>query len=156
MQDDKIQQLEEANTALREENATLRLLVAELLPLKSQVEELSLQIQALESRLSKASHNSHLPPSSDRFARQPKKTRSLRQTSGKKAGGQPGHEGSTLLQLSEPDHVVVHAVNTCEFCQHDLQAEPVLQMERRQVWDLPPNRLLVWEHQSEQKYCPHC
>jgi transposase len=156
MQEDDLQLLREENTALREENATLRVLVAELLPLKTQVEQLSAQVKTLENCLSKDSHNSHLPPSSDRFARQPKKTRSLRQKSGKKAGGQPGHDGSTLLQVSEPDHVVVHAVKTCTFCQQDLQAEPVLQIERRQVWDLPPKRLLVWEHQSEQKSCPHC
>ncbi len=50
----------------------LRALVAELLPLKRQVEDLSTQVKQLESRLATDSHNSHLPPSSDRFVRQPK------------------------------------------------------------------------------------
>jgi len=154
MQDD-YQLLQTENAALREENATLRALVAELLPLQTQVEHLSGQVKQLESRLAKDSHNSHLPPSSNRFARQPK-TKSLRKQSGKKPGAQPGHEGTTLLQVSTPDQIIVHALKQCTFCQHDLQTKPVLQIERRQVWDLPPKRLVVLEHQGEQKYCPHC
>ena len=81
--------------------------------LSVQEQEMSLlrqQVQELQERLKKDSHNSHLPPSSDRFGRQP---RSLRKKSGKKAGGQAGHPGSTL-QLSEtPDEVIVHAVERC-------------------------------------------
>src|SRR6266581_5991526 len=68
---------------------------------------LSEQVQALQDQLKKDSHNSHLPPSSDRFHRQPK---SLRKSSGKKAGGQPGHPGNTLMQSPTPDVVIVHAV----------------------------------------------
>jgi len=76
---------EEELQALREENAALKAQVAELLPLKEQVEQLKEQVKQLTSRLAKDSHNSHLPPSSDRFARK-KKTRSLRKSSGKKKG----------------------------------------------------------------------
>ena len=153
---DDFHQLQEENAALREENATLRALVADLLPLKAQVEQLSGYVKLLESRQGKDSHNSHLPPSSDRFARPPTRTSSLRSKSDRKPGGQPGHEGSTLYQVSDPDQILVHSVAACQFCQHDLQAEPVLQVERRQVWDLPPKHVVVWEHQSEQKYCPRC
>src|SRR6266516_3855123 len=63
---------------------------------------LSEQVQALQEQLKKDSHNSHLPPSSDRFHRQP---RSLREKSGKKAGGQPAHPGSTLKLSPMPDTV---------------------------------------------------
>jgi transposase len=48
--------------------------------LQQQTERLSEQVQPLQERLKKDSHNSHLPPSSNRFHRQPK---SLRQRSGK-------------------------------------------------------------------------
>jgi transposase len=154
MQDD-FQWLREENAALREENARLQALVAALLPLKTQVEQLSTQVKQLESRLAKDSHNSHLPPSSDRFARQPK-TKSLRQPSGKKPGAQAGHEGSTLYQASEPDQIIVHRVESCVNCQHDLRQEPTLALERRQVLDIPPKRVIVVEHQAQQKYCPHC
>src|SRR6266536_4043765 len=108
MQDD-FQSLREENALLREENATLRALVAEWLPLKTQGEQLSTQVKQLES---------HLPPSSDRFVRK-KTTKSLRKPSGKKPGAQTGHEGNTLSQVSEPDQVIVHAVETCTSCQHD-------------------------------------
>ncbi|HEY6410528.1 MAG TPA: IS66 family transposase [Ktedonobacteraceae bacterium] len=114
---------------------------------------LSEQVQALQDQLKKDSHNSHLPPSSDRFHRQPK---SLRQKSGKKAGGQTGHPGSTLMQSPTPDTVIVHAVERCEHCQRDLRDVESLQVERRQVIDLPVKRLLVIEHQAAQKCCPTC
>ncbi len=63
---------------MQEENRTLNALVAELLPLREVVTQQALliaqlqqQVQALQEREAKDSHNSHLPPSSDRFVRQP-------------------------------------------------------------------------------------
>jgi transposase len=114
---------------------------------------LSEQMQALQDQLKKDSHNSHLPPSSDRFHRQPK---SLRQKSGKQAGGQTGHTGSTLIQSQTPDTVIVHPVEHCQHCQRDLREVESLQVERRQVIDLPIKRVQVIEHQAEQKCCPTC
>jgi len=121
--------------------------------LQQQVELLKDQVQALQDQLKKDSHNSHLPPSSDRFQRQPK---SLRQQSGKKAGGQPGHPGNTLMLSPTPDTVIVHAVEQCEHCQRDLRDVESLRVERRQVIDLPIKRVLVIEHQAQQKCCPTC
>src|SRR5216684_2923614 len=60
------------------------------------------QVQALQEQLKKDSHNSHLPPSSDRFHRQPT---SLRKKSGKQPGGQSGHAGTTLKLSETPDLV---------------------------------------------------
>lgn len=150
-----IQWLQDENTILREENATLRALVKELLPLKIQVEQLSTQIKQLENRLAKDSHNSHLPPSSDRFARQPK-PKSLRKASGKKPGAQEGHPGNTLSQRSDPDQIIVHPVQECATCHQDLSQDPPLMIERRQVFDIPPKWVIVIEHQAEQKCCPQC
>ena len=121
--------------------------------MQQQLKLLSEQVQALQEQLKKDSHNSHLPPSSDRFHRQPK---SLRQKSGKKAGGQPGHPGTTLMLSQTPDRVIVHTVEQCEQCQRDLRDVESLQVERRQVIDLPPKRVLVIEHQAQQKCCPGC
>jgi transposase len=118
-----------------------------------QIALLTAQIEDLQARLSKDSHNSHLPPSSDRFKRQPK---SLRKKSGKKAGGQPGHPGQHLQMVETPDQVINHGVETCPACQHDLREVPVLQLERRQVVELPPKRVVVIEHQAERKCCPAC
>src|SRR6266568_743524 len=121
--------------------------------LQQQVDLLKDQVQALQEQLKKDSHNSHLPPSSDRFHRQPK---SLRQQSDKKAGGQPGHAGSTLLLSPTPDTVIVHEVEQCEHCRRDLRQVESLRVERRQVIDLPIKRVLVIEHQAQQKCCPSC
>jgi transposase len=121
--------------------------------LQQQADLLKEQVQALQERLKKDSHNSHLPPSADRFHRQPK---SLRKKSGKKPGGQSGHPGSTLLLSPSPDQVIVHSVEVCQHCQRDLRKVESLAVECRQVFDLPPKRVVVIEHQAQQKCCPRC
>jgi transposase len=154
--EEKVRSQEEELVGYRkqeEERDLLRKQVEEMGVLREQVEELSSQLEKLQDQVKKDSHNSSLPPSSDRFSRS---KRSLRKKSGKKAGGQEGHEGKTLCQVSEPDEVVVQTVEKCERCQMSLLTEPALQVERRQEWDLPPQRLIVREYQAEQKYCPHC
>ena len=163
MTPEEIAAMQEENRSLKalvRELLPLREVVAELLPLREQVSQQALliaqlqqQVQALQEREGKDSHNSHLPPSSDRFVRQPK---SLRKKSGKKPGGQPGHEGTTLRWQACPDEVIVHPVAHCAACQQDLQSVAVLQVERRQVVDVPTPRLWVAEHQAEQKQCPAC
>jgi transposase len=113
-------------------------------------------VQGLEKRLAKDSHNSSLPPSSDRFARQ-KKSRSLREKSSKKTGGQEGHQGRTLTMSQTPDEVIVLApVTRCQHCQADLRAVAPERVERRQVVDVPEPHVLVTEYQGEWKGCPHC
>jgi transposase len=134
--DEELEQLRQENRALRE-----------------QVALLSERINELEARLAKDSHNSHLPPSSDRFHRQPK---SLRKKSGKQPGGQTGHAGNTLKMSETPDLVIMHPVDSCQHCQYDLHEVASLVVERRQVIDLPPKRVLVIEHQAHQKCCPAC
>jgi len=118
-----------------------------------QMSSLSKQMKALRDRLAKDSHNSHLPPSSDRFVRKPK---SLRQKSEKPSGGQPGHRGSSLQFSSTPDEIIELQVEACEVCQHDLHAVVACGRERRQVVDLPSPRVVVQEYRAEQKQCPHC
>ena len=55
----------------------------------------------------KNSHNSSIPTSKDEN-RPLKKTNSLRKPSGKKPGGQEGHDGSTLLMSSSVDIIEDH------------------------------------------------
>jgi transposase len=55
-----------------------------------------------------------------------------------------------------PDQVIVHPVEFCQHCQRDLREVESLHVERRQVLDLPPKRVVVIEHQGQQKCCPSC
>lgn len=110
------------------------------------------RVKHLEERLAKNSRNSGKPPSSDGFARPAPK--SLREKSERPTGGQPGHAGSTLTLADKPDQVVIHRVRACVRCGRSLAERRCESLEKRQVHDLPPRRLIVTEHQAETKLCP--
>jgi len=115
--------------------------------------QLAERIQRLEDQIAKNSHNSGKPPSSDGLKKKPK---SLRHKSGKKSGGQPGHEGSTLKFTEKPDRVEIHRVKGCKHCHTGLDAVEVSGFEKRQVFDVPPTKVEVTEHRAEIKECPLC
>ncbi len=85
-QEEKIQRLEE----------TVRLLEA--------------RIAELERQLTMNSRNSSRPPSTDGFKR-PQKERTK---TGKRPGGQKGHEGRTIEWCETPDEIQTHRASVCE------------------------------------------
>jgi transposase len=112
--------------ALRAENAALR----------AQVVQLLARVQELEARLGKDSHNSSKPPSSDPPFKKPP-PRALRQSSGKKPGGQKDHPGATRSLVEDPEHTVVIPLSghcACGRCLETLAVEAL--PERRQVIEL--------------------
>lgn len=121
--------------------------------LVERLQGLERKVKELEGRLSKDSHNSSKPPSSDGLG---KRTKSLRSKSEKPSGGQAGHSGQTLEWRSEPDVVECHPVEVCSGCGTSLATVAVEEVIARQVFDLPPTEIKVTEHQVEVKSCPHC
>lgn len=111
------------------------------------------RIKHLEDILSKDSHNSSKPPSTDGFKKGNKRTRSLRRKSTKKPGGQPGHKGSTLKQVTNPDHVIPHHCKGVCSCGQVIFGQPVTGHVKRQVFDIPPSKITVTEHQSDIVRC---
>src|SRR5438309_11336983 len=122
--DEELEQLQQANTDLREglKQAIIAINSQQerVKPLEGLIDFLQERVKTLEGQQAKDSHNSHLPPSSDRFVRPAK---SLRKKSGHKPGGQKGHRGHHLRQVKRPDEVLIHAVLTCSQCQHDLRTQ---------------------------------
>ena len=150
-QEEQIEQLQRENGKLRQENAQLR---AENQQLREQVGQLGTRLHELEGRVSKDSHNSSKPPSTDGYA---KKTRSLRQKSGKKPGGQEGHAGSRRHLVQMPDEIIMVRPEKCAHCQASFQQElPAEGYERRQRIDLPEIKAQVTEYQALDVRCPSC
>jgi transposase len=117
-------------------------------------EKLVARVQALEEKIGKDSRNSDKPPSSDpprrKFSQKPEKH------SGRKPGGQKGHEGTTLAMVKHPQQVQIHQLSRCGCCGRSLQQQKSQRYEKRQVFDIPPIEVQVTEHRAEVKRCPRC
>ncbi|GAC1357412.1 MAG: hypothetical protein NVSMB38_39740 [Ktedonobacteraceae bacterium] len=146
----KVAELLAEKAAWQEEAHELQEQLAQAL---GQIGPLLARVHELEGRVAKDSHSSSKPPSSDGLAR---KTRSQRQASGKKSGGQSGHEGHHLKWVETPDEIKRHRPHHCEQCQQSFEGVQGQVVERRQVQEVPPVRFVVVEHQVEEVRCPHC
>jgi len=125
--------------------------------LQKQVAELQKEVQNLKDQLARNSRNSSKPPSSDGFNPAVGGTpKSLRLQGKRKPGGQKGHPGFTLKMVDKPDHTIIYPVDQCQRCGHRLADEIPIDVERRQVFDIPPIQMEVTEHQAEIKHCSHC
>lgn len=101
----RVEALNVDNNALKKENADLR-------------ERLS---KYEDPQPPKNSGNSSVPPSKERMGDEIKRrTSSLRVKSGKKPGGQPGHEGNTRMMSPQPDETEIMEPNYCRECGREL------------------------------------
>ena len=104
----------------------------------ARIAELEALVAELRSRLDQNSRNSSRPPSSDGYAKPTAdKNRSLRRRTGRKPGGQPGHDGHHLERREDPDRAVLHRLEVCDCCGRDLTETPIVESQSRQVFDLP-------------------
>jgi transposase len=129
---------------LRKENAELKALVSKLLA----------RIDELEARLKQNSGNSSRPPSSDLGRKRIPPV----EPSGRKPGGQPGHEGRTREQVPAE---AVHEVKdrdpeTCANCGEPLVDEPRMDAHIRQVVETPEFKAFVQEFRLWRKRCRKC
>lgn len=110
------------------------------------IAQLNQTIQKLKEQLNKNSKNSSKPPSSDGFKKPA--TKSLQKTSGKKAGGQNGHQGTHLAVITAPDKIVKHMPSACEgFPHYQICKGTACIAEKRHVIDAVVT-VNVTEHQA--------
>jgi transposase len=145
--DERIEQLEAEVARL----APFEARVAELMAIEAQQAE---RIAALEERLRKSSRNSSKPPSSDGpgAATRPKK-----EATGRKPGGQPGHDQHTR-ELVAPEKVrkIVECIpKSWDHCGAGLEgvdADP----HRHQVTHLPKVEPITDEYRQHSLACKEC
>jgi transposase len=120
------------------------------------------QISAQEERISKLeestkrhSGNSSMPPSSDKPWRSPKK-RSLRESTDKPKGGQPGHRGQGGKLSDDPDTTVNISASLCPHCTHNLSEVAIIDTQIKQLVELPPIQPVVTQYELHTKCCPNC
>ena len=131
-------------------------LIALIAAQAAEIAALKARIAELERRLGLNSSNSGKPPSSDGLNK-PVRVNSLRERSGKKPGGQKGHKGETLRQVTDPNEVVDHYPSACSMCGASLDPETSVGHSARQVFDLPePAPLVVTEHRAHDCQCAVC
>jgi len=130
-------------------------LAQRLIALEAENQALREKIAELERRLGLNSQTSSKPPSSDGLKKL-KRTKSLRKSTGKKPGGQKGHQGYTLEAVSAPEKLVTHQAECCLECGCQLGTEDTIRIIKRQVFDIPEPKLEVTEHQVWVKECPRC
>jgi transposase len=130
---------------------------------EKQITELHTHIATLQSQvaaLQKNSTNSSKPPSSDMPGTGSGKAdpaahhRNSRNPSGRKSGGQPGHQGSTRELIDNPDTVITAVPEACGGCGvvfTDTITDEVI--ARSQVVDIPPIVPVVTEYQAIARTC---
>ena len=121
----------------------------------ARIAEQAARLEKLERRLGLNSTKSSLPPSSDR-GQAPK--RAPRKGSGRKQGGQPGHQGFSRDLVDDPDETVEHRPERCRKCGRELSGDErvVGTPVRHQVIELPDTLVVTTEHQLLKVCCPGC
>ncbi len=121
--------------------------------LETENKKYSSRLAELEAKLNTNSRNSSKPPSSDGL--QKNKVVNNRTRSGKKPGGQEGHEGSTLLKSAKPDKIIDKAIPETCCCGYELNEISGCD-KTRQVFDIPEIKIEVTEYRTHEKRCPGC
>ena len=130
-------------------------LEAQVAALLATVAVLQAENRELKLRLAQNSKNSSKPPSSD--LHQPKRKPPVA-SSGRHAGGQPGHAGKAreLVPIEQVSEVVDRDPEACANCGTALQDAPRMDAMIRQVVETPEFEAFVKQVQLWRKRCPKC
>lgn len=146
---------------LHEQSLVVDVLNRSLVRKDAEIEKLKARIAELESGtkpIPKTSANSSVPPSKNPIGIP--HTQSLRKPSGRKTGGQKGHQGSTRLQGENVTGVERwYPAAVCPQCGKPLDMDAATVCARRQVVDIPlPIAAEVLDHLQMQVKCScgHC
>ena len=133
----------------------IRALEGRVAVLEAMVQRLQATIQQLTERLQQDSRTSSRPPSSDPPQAAGKRPR--REPTGRRPGGQPGHEGQAraLVPVEAVDVLIPVKPVRCARCQHPLHGDDP-QPQRRQVTEIPPMKPCIPEYQLHRLVCPGC
>ena len=146
---------------LHEQSLVNDVLSRSLVRKDAEIEKLKARIAELESGakpIVKTSANSSIPPSKNPIG--VPHTQSLRKPSGRKTGGQKGHQGSTRLQTENVTGVERwYPAAVCPQCGKPLDMDTATVSAKRQVVDIPlPIAAEVFDHLQMQVKCTcgHC
>ena len=143
---------------------------AEIIKLNRNINALNLEIRKKDTELinlrerlakyekpDKNSNNSSTPPSKERTKDEViRRTRSLCKPSGKKPGGQKGHDGHKLSYSSIPDEIIDEVPNYCTRCGESLSdAERVFDYVT-QVISIPELKPVIKEIRHYVMICKNC
>jgi transposase len=145
----------EAQAYIRALEARVGTLEETVQGLKAAMQQVEATVDQLREQLQQNSRTSSRPPSSD--PPQVLGQRPHREPSGRRPGGQLGHEGQTraLLPVEAVAVVIPVKPERCSRCQHPLRGEDP-QPQRHQVTELPPVQPVVTEYQRHRLLCPAC
>lgn len=120
---------------------------------EKRIDDYERRIQELETRLNKTPQNSSKPPSSQHPHARPK-PKPKRKRSGRKRGGQHGHQKyeRPLIPTDQCTEVFVLKPSECRRCGKHLCGEDADPL-RHQVWELPEIQPLVSEYQLHRLGC---
>ena len=149
-----MQPLDPRDRRIAELEGQLRTAMAVIEKLTTQVETLTGRVQELEARLKQNSSNSSRPPSSDPPGAAPLRPKT---PSGKKRGGQPGHEGHqrTLLPPERVTATHQRKPERCRRCGGPLHGDDPAPL-RHQVIEIPRVLATAVEYCLHALTCPRC
>lgn len=144
-------------------NRTSQGQLKEIRDLKRMLKNKDREIDELRKLLSKYeeppknSGNSGTPPSKERMKDEiVRRTKSLRKPSGKKPGGQPGHEGNTLELNDNVDNIMHERPDMCDKCGESLEGCDTELDYITQIISLPELKPLITEVRHYVTICRTC